>query len=232
MFSNHIDVEISHSRRWDEDSGIESWYVEASIRSDDESVKVVIATASLWRVDLQVCTEFCLELDNISCDLGEIASAMLESKDQLAEYSIVEGERSSILIAEDVAVDKFWRGIRLGPALLFFAAETMRPDGIFLTPVALGTRLDSLNVCVTDYGARRPGPAAQKKVETAWRRAGFRKLFGDVVWIPISHDCLGNGPNHRKLTRKAIKNIEIFANGPRARAWLKRRIRRHTGSIH
>lgn len=234
--SNYIDVEISHiASGWDENPAIEFWHVEAAIGTSPHprnsfTPKIVIAKASLCRVDLQLCADFCSELDSISSDFGEIAFAIGESEDRLTEYSIVVGQNSSILVVEDVVVDRFWRGNRLGPALLFFAADTLRADGMFLTPVALGTRLDAQGVCVTDYEAPRPGPPGQKKVETAYRRAGFRKLAGDVLWIPTCHGYHGDGPDRSKLARKAIENVEILSNGTRARAWLKRRIGRRTRS--
>jgi hypothetical protein len=231
--SNYVDVVIGHtgnSYNWEENSGIESWRVEALLRPD-KSATVVIATASLYRVDLQICTDIYCELDCISRDLGDIASAISDSEDRLTEHSIFVGANSSILIATEVVVDKFWRGNRLGPALLFFAADTLRADGVFLTPVALSTRLDGSGVCFTDYEAPRPGPPAQKKLETAWRRAGFRKLVGGVVWIPTCHGYPGDGPNHSKLVRKTIRKIEMLSNEARAKAWLKRRIGRQTGSI-
>ena len=229
--SNHVDIVIKHAGgpcNWEGSPGITSWDVEVLLRPD-RSAKAVVATASLWRVDLQLCTDIVYELDNISGDLGEIASAISDSEDRLQEHSIVAGYNSSILIAEDVVVDRFWRGNRLGPALIFFAADMLRADGIFLTPVALGTRLDAAGVCFTDYDAPRPGPLAQKKVVNAWRKAGFRKLAGDVVWIRTCDGYPGDGPNHGELARKTMTKIENLSNEPRAQAWLKRRIRRQTG---
>lgn len=230
--SNYVDVVIRHTGRsynWEENPGIEFWDVEALL-GPYKSATVVIATASLYRVDLQICTDIYVELDCISRDLGDIASAISDSEDRLTEHSIFVGGNSSILIAEDVVVDRFWRGNRLGPALVFFAADTLRADGIFLTPVALGTRISASGVCFTDYEAPRPGPPAQKKVETAWRRAGFRKLVNNVIWIPICHGYPGDGPNHGELARETMRKIENLSNEPRAKAWLKRRIRRQTGS--
>ena len=229
--SNYVDVVINHVGgpcNWEDSPGIRSWGVEVLL-GPEKSAKAVIATASLWCVDLQLCTDIVYELDNISGDLGEIASAISNSEDRLQEHSIVAGYNSSILIAEDVVVDRFWRGNRLGPALVFFAADVLRADGIFLTPVALSTRLDAAGVCLTDYDAPRPGPLAQKKVVNAWKKAGFRKLAGDVVWIRTCDDYLGDGQNHGELARKTMTKIENLSNEPRAQAWLKRRIIRQTG---
>ena len=231
--ANNLGVVIRHTgwwSNWDEYPGVEPWYVEALL-GPDESATVVIATASFHRVDLQICTDFGLYLDCISRDLGEIASAINDTEDRLAEHSIIVGGNSSILIADDVVVDRFWRGNRLGPALVFFAADALRADGIFLTPVALGTRISASGVCFTDYEAPRPGLPAQKKVEAAWRRAGFRKLVNDVVWIPTWLDCSGNRPNHGALARERMRKIENLSNEPRAKTWLKRRIRRQTKSL-
>jgi len=229
--SNDIDVVITHKSTWyqrEENPGVEFWDVEALLGADG-SAKVVIAMASFRRVDLQICTDFYIELDSISSDLGYIAAAISNSEELLTEHSIHVGG-TSILIAEDVVVDRFWRGNGLGPALVFFVACKLRADGIFLTPVALGTRISASGVCVTDYEAPRPSPPAQKKVETAWRRAGFRRLVNDVVWTPTWRGGSGDGPERDVLARKTIKKIENLSNEPRANAWLKRRLRRQTGS--
>jgi hypothetical protein len=220
----------TRTHNWEDHPGIEFWSVKALLRTDELSASVVIATASLCRVDLQLCTDLVFELDCIGYDLGVIASAIRDSEDRLNEYSIAIGLNSSILIAEDVVVDRFWRGNRLGPALVFYAADTLRADGIFLTPGALSTRLNASGVCVTNYNAPRPGPPAQKKVETAWRKAGFQKLVDDVVFIPTCHNCFGDGPDHGELARETITKIENLSNEPRAKAWLHRRARRQSGS--
>ena len=189
--SNYINVVVGHTGRphnWEDRPGIEFWNVEALLCPDKLSARIVIATASLWRVDLQLCTDIVFDLDNISSDLGVMASAISHSEDRLTEHSLVVGNNSSILIAEDVVVDRFWRGNRLGSALLFFAADTLRADGIFLTPVALGTRLDASGVCFTDYYAPdRPASAKKSgnRMEESWfPQAGRRcRMDSDMPWI-------------------------------------------------
>jgi hypothetical protein len=229
---NHVDIKIQHtgnSHKWEDQPGIEPWGVEVLLNTGKGSAAVVIATAYVYRVDLRLCPDPVFELDNICGDLGMIADAIERSADRLNEYSIVTGYNSSILIAQDVVVDRFWRGNQLGPAILFFAADVLRADGIFLTPVALSTRLSPAGVCFSDYSAPRPGPPAQKKVRSAWKIAGFRKLVDEVVWIPISNDILAERP--KTVAGKTTATIERLSNEPSGKAWLQRRMRRQTGNV-
>jgi hypothetical protein len=222
--ANEIKVHLEHvgtPTAWDM-PGVEFWSARASLTYDasPEAPPAEIASASLCCVGLDSCTDFYRELDSFSQDLGEIAAAITKSKDRLEKYSIAQDFNTTIMIAIDVVVDRFWRGNRLGPALVFFASDVLRADAVFLTPVALPTRLDSSGVCFTSYDARRPGPEAQKKVEAAWRKAGFRRLVADVVWLRT--DRL----RHGDISRKILTKIQTLSNLPPARAWWHRRTRR------
>lgn len=224
--TNRVKISLRHigsEYHWDQEAGIEFWHVEVFLSPDQTAESLVIAEGSFYRVDLNVCVDLAYELDSISLDLCQIGAAVRDSEERLTEYSIAIGGNSSILIAEDVVVDRFWRGNRLGPALVFFAAETLRADGVFLSPVALGTRISASGMWFTDYEAPRPGPAAQKKVEAAWRRAGFRKLLDKVIWKPSGPNNMDLQLNHFKIVRRMVENV---SDERRVKAWLKRRIRR------
>jgi len=219
---------------WDDRPGIEFWSVRAELTYADVPGRpaAVVATASLCRVDLNTCLELGYELDSIDYDLGIIASAIDESQRQLNDYSVHGGANTTILITEDVVVDRFWRGNRFGPALVLYAAYLLRADVTFLNPVALGTRLDARGNCVSDYYIRRPGPLAQKKVEAAWRRAGFRKLADGVVWHPAPSNWTER-PDDGAIARKTLRKLEVLADQPSAKAWWRRRTANQTkGSRH
>ncbi len=126
---------------------------------------------------------------------------------------------TSYLIADLGLVDKHWRGRRAGPALLFFAAEILRVDAIFLKPGALVTHLNKAGRVSTDYAVPRPGPDAQKKVRKAWRRAGFTKLTDGVVWRVPPQDC-------GIAARAVLEEIQHEANTAKGRAWWLRRVNR------
>jgi len=214
---------------WDDQPGIEFWSVRAELTYGNVPGEpaAVVATASLCRVDLNLCLELGYELDSIDCDLGIIASAIDESQRKLIDYSIWGGANTTILIAEDVVVDRFWRGNRFGPALVLYAAYLLRADATFLNPVALGTTLDARGTCVSNYSILRPGPEAQKKVEAAWRRAGFRKLADGIVWHPAPFDSIEQ-TDDGAAARKALRKLEVLAEQPSAKAWWRRRTARQT----
>jgi GNAT superfamily N-acetyltransferase len=222
--ANEIRVHLEHVGRpttWDM-PGVELWSAWTSLTSDasPDPPPAEIGRAILYRVDLARCTDFLWELGSFSQDLGEIAAAINKSEGRLEKYHIAPKQFGTIIIAADVVVDKFWRGHRLGPALVFFAADALRANAVFLAPVARLTRLDASGVCFTTLGGRFPGPVAQRKVQAAWRRAGFRDLVDDVVWLRTTNP--GNGDTSRKILTK----IETLSNLAPARAWWHRRTRR------
>lgn len=125
-----------------------------------------------------------------------------------------------------MVVDKFWRGKRLGPSLVLYAAELLRTDAIFLTPFGLHTRLNAQGECYTDYWTPRPGPEVQKKVKQAWRNAGFIKLCDGVVWSPTR---LTDAPTDDKRLDKTLARFVALrddADSARAKSWWWRRIAR------
>ena len=204
---------------WNNRPGIEGWTAWLSLRYDGDPTRsaATIARAYLYRVYLGASWDFVFDLDNMTYDLGYIAGAIREAEDRLIDHSIAEHMNTTILIATDVVVDKVWRGHGLGPALVFHAADALRAEAVFGTPVALPTRLDRGGECVTDYELPRPR-AAQPKVERAWRKAGFRKLAGDVIWLPTPYGY-DQTPDHGALARHTITQVEDLALRPQMKAW-------------
>jgi hypothetical protein len=174
-----------------ENPGIEFWHFSLTVDFDrwgrrEGSYDARIASASLCRVNTNLCLEIGYELDNISYDLGMIGSAVEECEQKLSDWSVRGGGNGDFVIAQDVVVDGYWRGGRLGPSLTLLATDLLRADTLFLVPAALRTRLNPLGICRSCYDPPRPGPEAQKKVEKAWRSAGLRILKDGVVWSPLS----------------------------------------------
>lgn len=141
-----VDIARTHTTspwRWDEHPGIEFWNIDLTLNYTDHNAPgnpkpALIARASLVRIDCSRCMEISFELDQFSFDLGRIGGAIGDSRDKLEPHQIYSATNSTILIAEDVLVDKFWRGRQLGPSLVVFAAELLRSDGTFLMPLRLG----------------------------------------------------------------------------------------------
>ena len=190
---------------WSEEPGIEHWTVElllsGKMPGSQEDRSVIIAAAEIWRIDNNLCLDQVFELDCISNDLAAVGDAIDSSKATMSALSLAEGMNSSYAIADLVLVDKHWRGRRIGPALVFFAADLLKVDAVFLQPVALTTFLTPDGRVDTDYSVPRPGAAAQNKVRKAWRRAGFRKLADGVVWTIATADRGGSGPRRARTAR-------------------------------
>jgi len=203
--------------------GIEYWSLTLTLTYADSSIagppSVTVAHASLYRVDTNLCWNIS-DLDYLSDDLGVIAGAIVTSSKRLEEWFL-----STILIADIVVVDKFWRGKRLGPALVLFAADLLRADASFLIPVALRTPRDASGEYGAVYDLPRPGPEAQAKVRAAWRRAGFQKLANGVVWAPTTPDK--GAAARARLIRLERKDAEEDA----AKRWWRRRARRQVAAI-
>ncbi len=211
------------SHFWSERLGIEYWSMKVLLSGFapglSEEHHVVIVEADIWRVDHNLCLDPHFDLDCTSIDLGRVAWAIVSSEETLSEWSIAAGMNCSYVIADLVLVDKHWRGRRIGPALVHFAADLLRVDATFLTPAALTTFVTPNGQLGTDYFHRRPGPEAQLKVRKAWRRAGFVKLTNGVVWTIARTD-------HGAAARAVFERLEKEANTASARAWWLRRIRR------
>ncbi len=217
----------SSPHAWDADPGVDFWTLTVELRyparrSAAPPRRVTVAMASLYRVHLAEHFDLFWALDNISMDLGIIASAIVGSK-RMAARGIVEGAFLDILIAIDVVVDPFWRGGGLGPSTVLHAADLVRADAVFLEPVALATLIDDQGRCRTSYSRRRPGPTAQAKVEQAWRAAGFRAVRNGVVWAPAE-------PDRVAAARRTLEAAEDLGGRPQSREWARRRDRRRSTS--
>ncbi len=215
----------SESSWWEEYPGIETWEFSAhltySLSGDLPSV--FVARAAMCRVDCMQC-DFG-DLDMISPDLGVIASAIYERAELMADHGIVEGSAGVLMIAADVVVHRFWRGHRIGPALVLQAADMFAANGVLLIPAALATRIGDTGECCTAYDLPRKGPAALSKVKTAWRRAGFRKLYDDVMWRP--RPTGGGEKTDGSVARSYFRALEELATEPRAKAWWRHRAHCH-----
>lgn len=218
---------VSSPDSWDNRPGIEFWESRVTLTYDGspDLPAATLAVADLTRVDLSANDDFVFELDSISHDLGDIAAAMLDGEDKLDEYGLYQGSNASVLIAEAVTVDRFWRGIRLGPATVLHAADALSSNAVVLYPAALQTRVREDGVCVTVSGAPRPGPEVQEKVRTTWRRAGFRQLANGVLWY-TEYDGFGDRKGGGPKARRVLTRVQKTANQPRAKNWWRRRVAR------
>lgn len=230
----YVEISASHVGScgdWDE--RIERWDVSLDLtfrpvrRSQRRNMALgpqlaTVAAATLYRTNLKRNPEFAYELDNISYDLGVIGWAIDSSSQRPAGSPI--DMNTDILIAADVVVDGFWRGGRLGPALVFLSADLLRADAVFLSPYALATRIGDDGRCYSSYEAPRPGKPAQAKVRSAWRRAGFRALEDGVVWTPTTSEQVARAHAH-------LERVSEAAATAHARAWWRRRVRRQLGSV-
>ncbi len=229
-----INVACSHTTqpwRWDESPGIEFWNIDLTLNYADHNAErdpkpALIARASLVRIDCSRCMEISYELDQFSFDLCRIGDAIEESREELEPYQIYSPSNSTILIAEDVVVDKFWRGRKLGPSLVIFAAELLRADGTFLMPFGLHTRLNEQGECYTDYWSPRPGPEVQKKVRAAWRTSGFKQLRDKIVWIPNNESGYRESEKPMTKARARLEQVTDEVNDAPVKSWWWRRIER------
>ena len=212
--------------------GDEFWYIELTLDySTDipgpQPKPALIASATLLRVRCLRIDEIHVDLDCMSADLGTIGFAVeMSSRGKLADYSMHVGANSTFLVAIDVVVDPFWRGRRLGPALVAVASDLLNADITVLTPFGLKTRLDANGEVFTDYYLPRPGPEVQAKVKKAWHTAGYRPLYDGVVWqghdIPEGHTF-----NKRiKAARDRIAALDDQVDNAATRAWWWRRVDR------
>ncbi len=195
---------------WNNRPGIEGWTAWLSLRYDGDPTRsaATIARAYLYRVYLGASWDFVFDLDNMTYDLGYIAGAIREAEDRLIDHSIAEHMNTTILIATDVVVDKVWRGHGLGPALVFHAADALRAEAVFGTPVALPTRLDRGGECVTDYELPRPR-AAQPR----WNGRGGRPA--SASWPATS----SGSPPLTATTRPPITGPSHERPSPRSKTW-------------
>lgn len=221
-----VQIAVQHRTRpflWDEYAGIEWWRATLELSFDGRSLpagtgSVAIATAWLVRVDTNLCRDLPGELDMIAQDLASIGTAIDDSLDKLGDWGIHSGMNSDIVLAQDVVVDKYWRGARLGPALTLVAASALRADALFLIPVALPTRVGHDGVCRARYDLPRGGPEADHKVTKAWRRAGLRSLRYGVLWSLMADTYVEDA--HRR-----IRHVEDVLGLAPVRDWCRRRAR-------
>ncbi len=229
-----VDIACTHTTspwRWDEHPGIEFWNIDFTLNYTDHNAPgnpkpALIARASLVRIDCSRCMEISFELDQFSFDLGRIGGAIDDSRDKLEPHQIYSATNSTILIAEDVVVDKFWRGRQLGPSLVVFAAELLRADGTFLMPFGLHTRLNDQGECYTDYWTPRPGPEVQKQVRAAWRNAGFKQLRDGIVWMPNNEEGYRDAEKRMTKARACLEKITDEVQTSHGKSWWWRRIER------
>lgn len=215
----------------DDRTGVQFWGCDVAMTYGEPVIDVFprasVAWGSFTHVAMDRVQDFTYELDNISYDLGYIAGAMLAAEKKLWQHGISEGADARILIANDVVVDRFWRGNRIGPALVLHTAHALRADAVFLLPAALRTHVRRDGICDSDYEASRPGPAAQRKVEAAWRRAGFRRLADGVVWLDLTDPPMAGEWNIGSKSAKILTDAEKSANERRAKDWWRRRVTRY-----
>lgn len=217
--------------RWELNPGIEFWGCDIALTYDGikNQPHVPIARGGFTVVAPNRTEDMIADVDYISYDHGVIAGAILGAEEVLADVNIYQGADSTFLIADDVAVDPFWRGQGIGPALVLHVAYSLRVYAVLLQPVALRTRTGADGACATDYEAPRPGPAAQKKVEQAWRRVGFRKLGDGVVWLDTLHATNEEERNIGVEVAATLAGVEARANDARSKAWWRRRTKRLVG---
>lgn len=217
-FLPSIDLTLEHcTASGDEFPDVCRWSAILELDYDDRTARelpaAIIATSRL--VVLNTLDAELFDLAEISSDMSELATAIDES-DALSDF----GNDLQIALVEDVAVDPWWRGGGLGPALALTAARRLGADAVFLAPHALPTRLVD-GVCCSDYELPRAGPAAQRKVEAAYRSAGFQNLAPHAMWL--------NGTDDPFVFRRAAERMaraEKPARTPAARSWYLRRARR------
>ena len=186
---------------------------------------LVIATAALARADFPFCEGGVTStFTYASSDLAVIGDAITEGAAKLDRSWVGEWTSSRGIVALDVVVDRFWRGNGIGPALVWFAADALVADVMFLLPSALPTRVEPDGVCRSDSYLRRPGPDAPKKVRQAWRRAGFRNLHDGVMWLPTNDGMTTVG--HCERARERLAAVQQLATQPRFKAWFRRRLAR------
>lgn len=230
-----VRVTLTHDAgtyRFTHHPGEEFWYIELTLDySTDipgpQPAPALIARAKLLRVRCLHIEEIHVDLDQISADMGTTGFAVeVSSRGKLADYSMHVGAHSTFLVAIDVVVDPFWRGRRLGPALVAVASGLLDADITVLTPFGLKSRLDANGEVYNDYYLPRPGPEAQAKVKKAWRTAGFRPLYDGVVWQ--GHDIPeGHSFNKRiKAARDRLAKLENQVDNAATRAWWWRRVDR------
>ena len=230
-----VRVNLTHyagTSRFTHHPGEEFWYIELTLDySTDipgpQPAPALIARAKLLRVRCLHIEEIHVDLDQISADMGTTGFAVeVSSRGKLADYSMHVGAHSTFLVAIDVVVDPFWRGRRLGPALVAVASGLLDADITVLTPFGLKSRLDANGEVYNDYYLPRPGPDVQAKVKKAWRTAGFRPLYDGVVWQ--GHDIPeGHSFNKRiKAARDRLAKLDNQVDNAATRAWWWRRVDR------
>lgn len=213
---------------FDEHTGVEFWGCTVDLAYGDleDCPKASLASGSFTHVTMDRVQDFIYELDNISQHLGYIAGAMLAAEKKLTRHGISEGNDVRILIATDVVVDRFWRGHQLGPALLLHTADALRVDAVFLLPSAQRTHVDTDGICTSNYEEPLPGPAAQLKVEAAWRQTGFRRLADDVVWLDLTNRPMAWEWNIGRESARILTAMEALANKKRSKNWWRKRVTR------
>src|SRR5689334_6837917 len=99
----------------------------------------------MWTVETLRTDDYYVDLDCLSADLGHKAGAIVDSERKLYKYNVVpqSGLDARLAIVTNVAVDRFWRGHRMGPSPVAYAADLLNVDAIFLDLVALHTRVNS-----------------------------------------------------------------------------------------
>lgn len=215
-----LGLEIRHatSPGYMDDNIVECWVAIASAECGSDTVQ--IGSAVIYRMENGRTFEPSFELDNISYDLGVIAEAVYLHDNPLTDDEIWPGANYTLLVADRVALDPAWRGRGLGPALVIWAAELLRGDGIFLKPVPVRTARTPSGEIYLDYDRPRGGSDAKTKVIRAWRRAGFKKLAQDVMWRDVHFDA---------DSVKALRTFERFEKDLQTShglAWFRRQLGR------
>lgn len=199
----------------------------------------VIATASCWVVDRSAEEDWEIALLDRSGEMESLATVADDYSGPFARDVSDEDVGATLMFAEDLVVDRAWRGAGIGPALLQHIAGLLRCNGILLAPYALGTKVSEHGVPYTDYEARRE-PGGQQKVMDAYARAGFERYLAADYELAEDED---DEPHDEEDTdpamfvtvdrylvavaRDTLAKAQKVAALPAPRGWYLRRMRRY-----
>lgn len=203
---------------WGELGGVELWGATLTIDDGEPRRSARVAALNVARLDLNECAEPVYELDSLDADLGYVAAGLSEKEEMLLEFGVAGGMNTVILIGDLMVVDPYWRGHRIGPALLDWVAHQLRSEFIFLAPADVPTRRDPRGHVIHDFDRPRGGPEGLAKVRKVWRRAGYRKLTDTVVWKAVE-------PDHTRRAVATLVGVDALANTPQGRRWWRGRVK-------
>ena len=195
-----------------------------SRRTRRVSSRVIIASARLRLITALNCEDLVRELDELSRDDGLIGAALLEDPDLFAEDQQDALEwTGSLVIADVVVVDEYWRGANLGPRLAVYLARRMDPvAGMFLLATPLRTYVDAYGRCRATWEFPRPSQAMDK-VQDAWRKLCFRNFDEDYEFGIYEVMALPWGELPLITSEALLAPVEEAAATARVEAWHRRR---------